>query len=115
MLERTIHDNRERPGQLVQLLPGFGKVLGLVLGEAFQRRDCDLAMGFQHLREWGCVESGKPGSFFESMSLGHDHQKQKGTHADVLKASTDHDMTGDPSLYSLRSQVASLGSHWSCG
>ena len=36
------------------------------------------------------------------MSLGHDHQKQKVTHADVLKASTDQDMTGDPSLYSLR-------------
>jgi len=36
MLERTIHDNRDRPGQLVQLLPGFGKVLGLVLGEAFR-------------------------------------------------------------------------------
>jgi hypothetical protein len=55
LLERTIHDNRDRPGQLVHLLPGFGKVLGLVLGEAFQRRDCDLAMGFQHLRALGCV------------------------------------------------------------
>jgi len=55
MLERTIHDNRDRPGQLVQLVPGFGKVLGLVLGEAFQRRDCDLAMGLQHLRELGFV------------------------------------------------------------
>jgi hypothetical protein len=55
MLERTIHDNRDRPGQLVQFSPGFGKVLGLVLGEAFQRRDCDLAMGFQHLRELGFV------------------------------------------------------------
>jgi hypothetical protein len=115
MLERTIHDNRDRPGQLVQLLPGFGKVLGLVLGEAFQRRDGDLALGFQHLRALGFVEAGKPGSFFERMSLGHDHQKQKVTHADVLKASTDQDMTGDPSLYSLRSPVASLVSHWSCG
>src|SRR5712692_7950163 len=36
MLERTIHDNRNIPGQLLQLLPGFGNVLGLFLGEALQ-------------------------------------------------------------------------------
>src|SRR5258705_13352618 len=39
MLERTIHDNRNIPGQLVQFLPGFGHLLGLLLGEVFQRRD----------------------------------------------------------------------------
>jgi hypothetical protein len=45
MLERTIHDDRDIPGQPLQLVPGFGHVLGLLLGEAFQRRDRDLAMG----------------------------------------------------------------------
>src|SRR5919109_5212698 len=39
MLERTIHDNGNIPGQLFQPLPGFGHLLGLFLGEALQRRD----------------------------------------------------------------------------
>src|SRR3989454_933482 len=115
MLERTIHDNRNIPGQLFQLLPGLGNVLGLLLGEALQRRDCDLAMGFQHLRELGFVPSGKPGGFLKRMFPGHDHQKQEVTRADVLKTSTDQDMTGDPSLHSLRSHVASPVSRWRCG
>jgi hypothetical protein len=55
MLERTIHDNRNIPGQLFQLLPGFGNLLGLFLGEALQRIDCNIAMGFQHLRKLGAV------------------------------------------------------------
>ena len=98
MLERTVHDNRHIPGQLFQLLPGLGNVLGLFLGEALQRRDCDLAMGFQHLRELGFVQSGKPGGFFEGMFRGHDHQKQQITGADPLKTSTDPDTPRDPSL-----------------
>jgi hypothetical protein len=75
MVERTIHDNRNIPGQLWQLLPGFGHVLGVSLGELFQRRDCDLAMGLPHLRELGCVPPGKAGSFLERMFSGRDHQK----------------------------------------
>src|SRR5215471_16619250 len=31
LLERTIHDKRNIPGQLFQLLPGFGYLLGLFL------------------------------------------------------------------------------------
>jgi hypothetical protein len=46
MLERPIHDHRNLPGQLFQLLPGLGNGLGLLLGEARQRIDCDLAGGF---------------------------------------------------------------------
>jgi hypothetical protein len=115
MLERTIYDNRHSPGQLVQLVPGFGQALGLVLGEVLKRRDCHLAMGLQHLRELGLVESGKPGGCLERMSLSQDHQKQKGTHADMLKTSTDQDMTGYPRLHRLRSHVASLVARWSCG
>jgi len=46
------------------------------------------------------------------MFRGDNHHKQKVTHADVLKTSTDGDMTGDPSLYRLRSHVASPVSHW---
>src|SRR5262249_52029867 len=49
MLERTIHNNRNIPGQFFQLLPGFGHLLRLFFGEALQRRDGDMAMGFQHL------------------------------------------------------------------
>src|SRR5919206_1434279 len=37
MLERTIHDKRHLPGQLAQLLPGLGHLLGLFLGETLQR------------------------------------------------------------------------------
>src|SRR6266446_8927138 len=107
MLERTLHDNRTIPGQLWQLLPGFGHVLGVFLGEVFQRRDRDLAMGFQHLRALGFVPPGKPGSFLERMFSGRDHQKYEGTRADVLKTETNQNMTGDPSLHSLRSHVAS--------
>jgi len=98
MLERTIHDNRHMPGQLFQLLPGLGNVLGLFLGEALQRIDCDLAVGFQHLRELRFVQSGKPGGFFEGMFRGHDHQKQQITGADPLKTATDPDTPRNPSL-----------------
>ncbi len=83
MLECTIDDNRNGPGQLVQLVPGFSYLPGLFLGEAFQGRDCDLAMGFQHLRKLGLVPSGKPGGFLEGMFPGHDHQKQEVARADV--------------------------------
>ena len=75
LLKRTIHDKRNIPGQLFQFLPGFGYVRGLFLGEAVQRIRCDFAMGFQHLREWGFVQSRKPGSFFERILPGRDHQK----------------------------------------
>jgi hypothetical protein len=73
MLERTIHDNRNIPGQLFQLLPGLGNLLRLFLGEALQRIDGDIAVGFQHLRKLGFVQSGKPGSFLEGMFRSHDH------------------------------------------
>jgi len=39
MLERTIHDNRNIPAQLFQLVPGFGNLLRLFLGETLQRID----------------------------------------------------------------------------
>ena len=115
LLERTIHDKRNIPGQLFQLVPGFGYLLGLFLGEAVERIHCDFAMGFQHLRALGFVPSGKPGGFLEGMFPGHDHQKQKVTRADVCKTSTDQEMTGDPSLHSPCSHVASPGSQWHCG
>ena len=84
-LERTLHDHRHIPGQRLQLVPALGPLRGLVLGEALQRSDCDLAMGFQPLRELGFVQSGKPGSFLASMFRGHDQQKEEVTRADVLK------------------------------
>ena len=115
LLERTLHDHRPIPGHFVQRVPGFGTVLGVWRGEALQRRDCAIAMGVHHLRQLGCVQSGKPGGFLERMVPGHDHQKQEVTRADGLKTSTDHDRTGDPSLPSLRSPVASPVSRWRWG
>jgi len=55
-------------------------------------------VGFQHLRELRCVQSGKPGGFFEGMFRGHDHQKQQITGADPHKTSTDPDTPRNPSL-----------------
>ena len=107
MLERTIHDPRNLPGQLFQLLPGLGNVLGLFLGEARQRIDRDLAVGLQHLRELRFVQSGKPGGFFEGMFRGHDHQKQQLTGADPLQTVTDCDTTYEPSLQGARLHDAS--------
>ena len=109
MLEGPIHNNRNIPGQLLQLVPGFGNLLGLLLGEALQRRDGNMAMGFPHLRQLGCVQPGKPGGFLESMFRGHDHHKQEVTRADVLKTETDQELTGDPSLHSRRAPMASPG------
>src|SRR6266571_8059393 len=98
VLERTIDYKYYFPGQTLALVQGFGNVLGLLLGEALQRIDGDSAMGFQHLRELGFVQSRKPGGFFEGMFRGHDHQKQQITGADPLKTVTDCDTTYDPSL-----------------
>src|SRR5215467_9488809 len=81
MLERIIHDNRKSLGKLFQLLSGFGHLLSLFLGEALQCIDCDLAMGFQQLRELGFMQSSKPGGFLEGMFCGHDHQKEQITGA----------------------------------
>src|SRR5215470_5380060 len=115
VLERTIDYEGYFPGQTLALVQDFGNGLGLLLGEPLQRIDCDSAMGFQHLRELGFVQSGKPGGFLERMFPGHDHQKQEVTRADVLKTSTDQDMTGDPSLHSRRAHVASPESRSRCG
>jgi hypothetical protein len=84
LLERTLHANRPVPGQLLQLLPGCGYVLGVLLREAVQRLHCNLAMGFPHLRAWGLVQSSKPGSFLERRLPGRDHQQEEITRADVL-------------------------------
>jgi hypothetical protein len=114
-LERPIHDNRPSPGQLFQLLPGCGHVLRWLLGEALQRLDCNIARGFPHLRKWGFVQPGKAGGCLERMLRGHNPQKQEVTRADGLQTEPDHEWTGDPSLYSLRSHVASPVSRWRCG
>src|SRR4030095_16880359 len=98
VLESTIDYEGYFPGQPLALVQGFGNVLRLFLGEALQRIDGDFAMGFQHLRELGFVQSGKPGGFFEGMFRGYDHQTQQITGAAPLKTSTDPDTPRDPSL-----------------
>jgi hypothetical protein len=98
VLERTLDYECYVPGQTLALLPGFGNMRGLLLGETLQRRDRDVGLVLQHLREWGCVKSRKPGGVFEGLFRRHDHHKEEGTRADDLKTETDQAMTGDPSL-----------------
>src|SRR5437870_435881 len=57
MLERTVNEHRYFPGETFQGVQRFGKLLGLFLGEALERRDCNVGMGLQHLTELGFVQS----------------------------------------------------------
>jgi hypothetical protein len=57
MLEGTIHENRHFPGESFQGLQRLGNVLGLLLGEALECRDGNVAMGLQPLTEQGLVQS----------------------------------------------------------
>jgi hypothetical protein len=107
MWERTRHDHRPMPGQLWPLVPGVGNGLGLWLGAARQRSDCDLAGGFPHLRAWRWVQSGTPGGFCEGMLRGHDQQKQQRTGAAPRKTSTDPDTPRHPRLQGARRPGAS--------
>jgi len=106
-LERPLHDNRHRPGPRWHLLPELGNVLGVFLGEALQRRDCDMALGLPHLRALGFGPSGKPGGFFEGMFRGHDQHNQQRTGADPLKTSTDPATPRDPRLHGASPHGAS--------
>ena len=67
--------------------------------------------------QWECLrrqaqQEGKARGFLKSMFRGHHHQKQEITCTDTLQTATDQDMTGDPSLHSLCSHVASPVSRW---
>jgi hypothetical protein len=104
---RTIDYEGSWPGQPLELWQGWGNGLGGWLGEARQRRDCDLAMGLQPLREVGGGPSGKPGGFGEGRLRGHDHQKQQITGAAPLKTATDPDTPRAPSLRGARPHGAS--------
>ena len=53
------------------------------------------------------VHSGKPGSFFEGMFRGDDHQKEQITGGNPLKPLTDGDPTCDPRLYGASEHHAS--------
>ena len=112
MLEGAIHYDRDFPGQRLQVPQSFRQLLGLLLGEALQRRDRDIPMAFEHLREVGLVTSGKARGFLESMFRGHHHQKQEIPCTDTPQTAMDQNMTGDPSLQSPRSHVPSGVSRW---
>jgi hypothetical protein len=76
MLERTVKEHRYFPGKTFQGVQRFGKLLGLLLGEALERRDGNVGMGLQHLTELGFVESRKMGGFCEGMFRRHHHQQE---------------------------------------
>src|SRR5438067_9583037 len=66
-----------------------------------------LGMRVQHFREEGCMQSGKPGSFFEGMLRGDDHQKEQIAGAHPPKPLTDGNMAFDPSLQGASEHRAS--------
>src|SRR5882672_7559192 len=98
MLERTIHSNRDSPGETLYVVQRLGTLFGLLLGETFYRRDRNLGMGLPHLTELCFVKARKTCGFFEGMFLRHDHQKEEITGANPLKTLTDCHTTSDPSL-----------------
>lgn len=98
MLEGAIDDDDNFPGQFFDLIEGFGKPLGLFFGEALQRIDRNMMMVFQQLRELGFAKATKPCGFFERMLCRHDHEKEKITGTNPLKALTDSDMTCNPGV-----------------
>ena len=98
MLECTIDNKRNFPGQTLQGVQRFGKLFGLLLGEALSRRDRNLGMRLQHLTELCFVKARKTCGVFEGMLLRHDHQKEEITGANPLKTLTDCHTTSDPSL-----------------
>src|SRR6266446_10342168 len=64
-------------------------------------------MRFQHFREEGFMQSGKPGRFFEGVFRCDDHQKEQIAGANPLKPLTDGKMTCEPSLQGASEHRAS--------
>jgi len=64
-------------------------------------------MGFQHFRAERFMQSRKPGSFFEGMFRGDDHQKEQRAGAHPLKPLTDDNRAFDPSLQGASGHRAS--------
>ena len=107
VLQRTVEEDHDLPGQPVASCERLGTLPGLCFGETLQRGHGHLGMRLQHSREEGCMQSGKPGGFFEGMFRGDDHQKEQRAGAHPLKPLTDGKMTFDPRLQGASAHRAS--------
>ena len=109
MLQRTVDQEQDLPGQPVDACERLGTLPGLGLGERRQRGDGSLGMRWPHSREEGLMQSGKSGGFFERMLRGDDHQKEQRAGANPPQPLTDGNPTFPPSLYGASEQRASPG------
>src|SRR6266705_2104096 len=107
VLQRTVDQDQDLPGQAVDACERFGKLPGLCFGEILQRGDGHLGMRLQQVRKEGVMQAGKPGGLFEGMLSGDDHKKEQISAASLLKPLTDGDPTFDPRLYGARKHRAS--------
>lgn len=107
MLERTVNEHRYFPGQTFQGVQRFGKLLGLFLGEALERRDGNVGRGLQHLTALGFVQSRTMGGFCEGMFRRHHHQQESITGADSLQTLTDRETMCNPSRQDVSLHSAS--------
>jgi len=107
VLQCTVDDDQDLPGQPVASCERLGKLPGLCFGETLQRGRRHLRMRFQQFRKEGLMQAGKPGGLFERMLCGDDHQKEQITGAHPRKSLTDSDPTFDPSLYGASEHRAS--------
>jgi hypothetical protein len=98
VLQRPVDEDHNLPGQPVESCERLGTLPGWCFGETLQRGNGHLGMRVQHLRAEGCLPSGKPGSVFEGMFRGDDHQKEQRAGANPLKPLTDGNRAFDPSL-----------------
>src|SRR5262249_41089117 len=98
VLQRTVDEDHDLPGQAVDPFERLGKLPGLCFGETVQRRDGHLGMSVQHFRKEGGMQSGTPGGFLEGMLRGDDHEKEQIAGANALKPLTDGDLPFNPSL-----------------
>ena len=107
MLQRTVDQDQDLPGQPVDACERLGKLPGLGFGEMFQRGDSYLGMRLQHSREEGFMQSGKSGGFFERMLRGDDHQKEQIAGANPPQPLPDGNPMFNPSLYGASEHRAS--------
>jgi hypothetical protein len=107
VLQRTVDEDHDLPGQPFDAWERLGTLPRLCFREMFQRGDSHLGMRFQEVRKEGCMQSRKPGGFFEGMFRCHDHQKEQIAGTNPLKPLTDGDLTCDPRLQGANAHRAS--------
>src|SRR6266487_269992 len=81
VLQCTVDDDQDLPGQPVASCERLGKLPGLCFGETLQRGRRLLRMRFQPFRKERLTQAGHPGRLFERMLWGDDHPKDQITGA----------------------------------